>query len=142
MYWRRDCWLDNFDAKKTYAIYRLEKSKEDLNAAKLMFEQGYLKVANNRAYYSIFHAIRAVLAFDGFDSKNHGQIIGKFRKDYVKTGLFDREMSDIVGSAFEIRTASDYDDMFIAIKSDTILQIEDAEKFYNTILEYINNLKL
>lgn len=134
--------MDNFDAKKTYAIYRLEKSKEDLNAAKLMFEQGYLKVANNRAYYSIFHAIRAVLAFDGFDSKNHGQIIGKFRKDYVKTGLFDREMSDIVGSAFEIRTASDYDDMFIAIKSDTILQIEDAEKFYNTILEYINNLKL
>lgn len=129
--------MDNFNAKKTYALYRLDKSKEDLEAAKLMLEQGYFKAANNRAYYSIFHAIRAVLAFDGFDSKNHGQIIGKFRRDYVKTGIFDREMSDIIGSAFEIRAASDYDDMFIAVKSDTISQIQSAEKFHNLVYNYI-----
>ena len=34
--------------------------------------------ANNRAYYSIFHAIRSVLALDGFDSKKHSGVISEF----------------------------------------------------------------
>lgn len=128
----------DFDAKKTYAKYRLDKAKEDLEVAKLMYESGHYRVANNRAYYSIFHGIRAVLAFEGFDSKVHGQIIGKFRRDYLKTNIFKRELSDIIGSAFEIRNASDYDDMFIAIKSDTLQQIENAERFFSEISKYVN----
>ncbi len=36
--------MDNFNAKKTYALYRLDKSKEDLEAAKLMLEQGQIRL--------------------------------------------------------------------------------------------------
>ena len=54
--------------QKDYAKYRLDKSKEDLDAAQLLFSQGSYRIANNRAYYSIFHALRAVLVLDDFDS--------------------------------------------------------------------------
>ena len=41
----------------------------------------------------------------------------------------------MIGSAFTIRNASDYDDMFIASKSDTQAQIENAEAVYTSIRE-------
>ena len=124
---------DSLRVKIEYAKYRIERSKEDLDAAKAMFQTNRYRVANNRAYYSIFHAMRAVLAFDGFDSKKHSGIIAEFRKSYIKTGIFNKELSTLIGLASEIRNASDYDDMFIASKEETEKQIKDAELFYNVI---------
>ncbi len=123
--------------KTEYARYRMERSKEDLEVAIEMFEGKHYRVANNRAYYSIFHAMRAVLAFDGYDSKKHSGIIAEFRKSYIKTGIFKEELSSIIGQASEIRNASDYDDMFIATKEETQKQIEDAKLFYEEINKYI-----
>jgi len=68
--------LPEFDARhKDYAKYRIERSKEDLEAAHLLFNAGNYRIANNRAYYSIFHAMRAVLVFDDYDSSKHSGII-------------------------------------------------------------------
>lgn len=102
-----------------------------------MYEKKYYRVANNRAYYSIFHGMRAVLAFSGFDSKKHSGIISEFRKNYIKTGVFHENLSYIIGLASEIRNASDYDDMFIASKDETREQIESAKEFYEAISSYV-----
>ena len=45
----------------------------------------------------------------------------------------------MIGSAFTIRNASDYDDMFIASKSETEEQINDAEYVYRILSEYISH---
>ena len=126
-----------FDKKKVYAKYRLDRAKEEYETAEDMLRNNHYRAANNRAYYSIFHAIRSVLAFDGFDSKKHSGIIAYFRKEYIKSGIFPIEMSDIIGTAFEIRNASDYDDMYIATKSEAEEQIERAKIFYVQIAEYV-----
>ena len=52
--------------------------------------------AANRAYYAIFHAMRAVLALDGVDMKHHSGIISEFRKRYIKTGVFDASLSGLI----------------------------------------------
>ena len=52
---------DNIELQRSYAKYRLERSKDDLSATHLLYDNGNYRVANNRAYYAIFHAIRAVL---------------------------------------------------------------------------------
>jgi uncharacterized protein (UPF0332 family) len=128
---------DSFRVKSEYAAYRIERAKEDLDVAIEMYEEDHYRIANNRAYYSIFHSMRAVLAFDGFDSKKHSGIIAEFRKSYIKTGIFQERLSTIIGRASEIRNASDYDDMFIASKEETYKQIEDAKVFYEMIKRYI-----
>lgn len=51
------------------ARYRLQTAKEDLDTAKLTYESEQLRAANNRAYYSIFHSICAVLAKEGISFK-------------------------------------------------------------------------
>lgn len=129
---------DLIERKKEYASYRLARAKEEYETAVILFDTGHFRAANNRAYYSIFHAMRAVLAFDGYDSKKHSGIIAVFRKDYIKTGVFDVALSDIIGMASEIRNASDYDDMFIADKAETEEQIQNAKVFLNEISRYVN----
>ena len=49
--------------------YRLKKAEEFLADAKLLLEHESIKSSNNRAYYSVFHALRAVLALDGVEFK-------------------------------------------------------------------------
>ncbi|MDO4608947.1 MAG: HEPN domain-containing protein [Clostridia bacterium] len=118
---------------------RLENAKECLSAAKNLFELGNFKSAANRSYYAIFHAMRAVLAFDEIDMKHHSGIISEFRKRYIKTNIFDTFLSDIISALFEIRTDSDYDDFFIISKADIELQIKNAEFFLNTICDYLKD---
>ena len=125
-------------AQKDYARYRLERAGEDLEVARLLFDNGSYRAANNRAYYAIFHSLRAVLAFDNFDSKKHSGVISEFRRRYIKEGVFPEKMSQMIGAAFVIRNASDYDDMFIVSKAETQEQIDNAEYVYAEIKEYVD----
>jgi hypothetical protein len=126
--------------QKEYARYRIERAKEDLDAAHLLFDAGNYRIANNRSYYAIFHALRAVLVFDNFDSSKHSGVIAEFRRKYIKEGIFPVEVSKMIGAAFTIRSASDYDDMFVASKSETEEQIKNAEYIYNMLSAYIENM--
>jgi len=51
------------------AGYRLDKARLFLEDAEKYLAMGSFLTSANRSYYSIFHAMRAVLAFDRFDSK-------------------------------------------------------------------------
>ena len=46
----------------------------------------------------------------------------------------------MVGSAFTIRNASDYDDMFIASKAETEEQIENAKYVFEQISQYVRSI--
>lgn len=117
---------DYSEQQKDYARYRLDRALEDLQSAQKLFTDGHFRAANNRAYYAIFHAIRAALALKRVDSSKHSGVIAEFRRLFIKEGLLPVEISQMIGSAFTIRNASDYDDMFIASKSETKEQIENA----------------
>jgi len=83
--------------------YRIEAAYEDYHAAVDLLKMGHYKVANNRAYYAIFHAMRAVLALDGADFKKHSGVIAYFRQNYIKSGIFDSSLSEIINDASFIR---------------------------------------
>ena len=122
------------------AMYRLEKSKSDLNDAVKTFDLQMYDTASNRSYYAIFHAARAVLALDGKDFKKHSGVISTFQKDYIKTGIFDKEMSNIIKSAFDMRTDCDYEDFFEISPEEVSTQVKEAEQFVNCIDAYLSKL--
>lgn len=95
--------------RRDLVLYRLETARNDLKSARALFSIEDYKGANNRAYYSIFHAINAVHAVSGKAYKRHKDAVANFNKDYVKTSVFPREMGRKIGQAEEIRYASDYD---------------------------------
>lgn len=128
------------DNKVELSQYRLKRAKQDIEAAKKLFDsKETYKASINRSYYAIFHAIRALLALDGVDFKKHTAVIGYFRREYVKTGKLNVECSEIVGNAFNIRNSSDYEDFYIISKKEVEEQIENAKKFISSVESYLNS---
>ena len=127
--------MDN--EKKSLAEYRLEQASICIKSASVLVDAEDYKGAANRAYYAIFHCMRSVLALDGLDFAKHSGVSAYFRKEYIKTGVFDVEYSDIIKEAFDIRSDSDYDDFFVVSKGEVEEQIENAQKFYDVVREYI-----
>lgn len=119
--------------------YRFETGLEALADARLMYENGRYKNALNRAYYAIFHAIRAVNALTGFDSSKHSGVIAYFNQNYVKTEIFPRELSKLIRLASENREKADYLDFFIASREEAEKQIQRAEQFLEHIEKYLHN---
>ena len=117
--------------------YRFAVAQEDLDASKLLFCKEKYKPSINRSYYAIFHALRAVTALDGFDSRKHSGIIAFFNRTYVKTGIFDRLVSKNIDKAFRIREKADYQDFFAVSESDAENQIADAEELLNRVKGYL-----
>lgn len=119
--------------------HRLEQAKEDLEAAEILFDNKKFKSANNRAYYSIFHSIRAVLALEPIDFKKHKTVISYFNKNYINTEIFSKKLGHKIAEASKLREDSDYDDYIEDIEDieDTTLQIETAEQVYNECVNYI-----
>lgn len=117
--------------------YRLEQAYQCLESAKILRDNGDYKGSANRSYYCIFHCMRSVLALVKMDFKKHSAIIAYFRKEYIKTGLLDIRLSDIITELFQVRTESDYDDYYIISGEDVGEQIESAEFFFEQIEEFI-----
>jgi len=123
---------------KELSNHRLAQAKEDLLAGRILYEQKLYKSANNRAYYSIFHAIKAVLALEPIDFKRHKDVLAYFNKNYVHTNIFPRSVGHKIVEASTIREDSDYDDEFVADKNKTLQQIQTAEELIKLVEEYIS----
>ena len=71
-----------------------------------------------------------------FYYKRHKDAIANFNKEYVKTGIFPREIGRKISGVEEIRHASDYDDFYIATKEEADEQIAIAEEFIQMVEDY------
>ena len=111
--------------------HRFLIAKEDLDTAYLLLDAKQYRGANNRAYYSIYHTIDAILSIEGIAFKRHKDTLAYFNKQYISTGIFPREMGKKIVKAEEIRHASDYDTFYVASKDITKQQVETAEQLLN-----------
>lgn len=119
------------------AEHRLEQAKEEVVACEALYDLKLYKSANNRAYYSIFHSIRAVLALEPIDFKKHKDVIAYFNKNYIHTGVFPNEMSRKIAKANKIREDSDYVDEFIVKEEETKEQLDTAKTLIKLVEQYI-----
>jgi uncharacterized protein (UPF0332 family) len=122
---------------RSLSQYRLERSEASLLSAKRDLGAADYSSANNRAYYCLFHAMRAVLALDSFDYKKHSAVIARFGQEYLKTNRIPRSFGTLVATASLIRNRSDYEDFFVCSIEDTEKLIAGAEEFLHTIKAYL-----
>ncbi len=122
---------------KELSNHRLEQAKEDLDASKFLYDGKFYKSANNRAYYSIFHSIKAILALEPIDFKRHKDVIGYFNKNYVSTQIFPKQLGHRIAEATAVREDSDYDDEFVVKAEETQKQIQTAEELLNLVTKYL-----
>lgn len=121
----------------TLSKIRLKQAEENLLDAKYLFERNSLKGANNRAYYSIFHTMKAILAIEPMDFKRHKDVIAYFNQNYINKEIFPRELGHKIKNAEIIRDNSDYNDFYIVSKNDTENIIKTATELYSYGSNYI-----
>ncbi|MBR4384073.1 MAG: HEPN domain-containing protein [Selenomonadaceae bacterium] len=117
-----------------YAKYRLEVAEERAATTKILIDLGAYRDSINRSYYAIFTAARALLADRDVDFKKYSAVISYFRREYIKTGLFDEKFSDYIGKAFRLRNDCDYGDFVIVSR-------EMAETQYQQAIEFVEAVK-
>lgn len=105
--------------------YRIQEAKDSLRVAERCLSDGFYKDSINRSYYAAFYCIKAVLALGTVDFKRHKDVMAYFNKEYVATGIFPRELGRKLSTLKQLREKSDYDDFYIASKT-------QAEDQYNT----------
>lgn len=108
-----------YETIEAFAKYRIEKAEETLKSAKLLYDNNDFTGANNRAYYAIFYAIRAVLALEEIDFKRHKDVIAYFNQHYINKEIFPKKIGKKIAQAQRVREDSDYDDKYEPSKEKT-----------------------
>lgn len=91
----------------------MEKARKALASAQLLLDAGDSDGAANRAYYAMFDAASAALAWAGATGlpgrpKTHGGLIGSIGLHLVRTGRLAAEFGRSFNQVQELRIAGDY----------------------------------
>ena len=89
--------------------YRLTQARDSIREADVLTHSGMSRRSvMNRLYYAMFYAVLALLQEKEMGTSKHSGAIALFDREYVKTGLFPKEMSKALHRAFELRQKGDY----------------------------------
>lgn len=87
--------MDNEDKTVLVNLW-LEKSRNEFKSAKENLQTENFSTVINRSYYCVFYSIRALLTLHELKNKKHKSDIRLFHKLYIHTGIFPRELYQIL----------------------------------------------
>ena len=122
--------------KQILINYHLQRARETLQDAHLLFEKGGSPGSIiNRAYYAMFYAVLALLTSIGKRATKHSGVIALFDKHFVKPGLLPKEMSKAIHKAFDLRQIGDYRELI----SLDIKRAEELLRLANIFVEKVEH---
>ena len=117
--------------------YRMTQAHDTLQEAEILLEKHSLRGAINRAYYAMFYALLALLATKRLGTSKHSGAIGLFDREFVKPGLFPKEMSKSLRIAFDRRQTGDYGEIIEFDEEIAQETIDSAKSFISEIEKYL-----
>ncbi|MBI3754054.1 MAG: HEPN domain-containing protein [Deltaproteobacteria bacterium] len=96
--------------EKTLAKHRLDRAEDTLREAREELSRSNFRLAVNRAYYSAFYAMRALLATIGKDSSKHSGVAALFNQHFIKTGIVPEVGLKSIQALMDLRHEGDYQD--------------------------------
>jgi uncharacterized protein (UPF0332 family) len=124
-------------SQKDYIQYRIDRSVEIFEDAKLLSDNKRWRSCVNRLYYSSFHLVGALLTLDNITTKTHEGLKTKFLQLYIKTGKFDTDYGKLYAKLIDWRQESDYSVYVDFEDNDVIPLIDKVEKFNKLLLKTI-----
>ena len=117
----------HFSKGKALIKKELEAAKDDLNEAKDRLKNKKYKYATITAYYSMFHATRALIYSKGYREKSHYYLLVALQALFVDKGLIEDELAKDFHTAMVLRESADYHGEFSREGAES--SIESATKF-------------
>lgn len=123
--------------KKENIIAELNRASKAMEAASLLFANGYLSDAISRLYYFLLYNIRALLLTKGLEPKSHEGILRVFSLHFIKEGLFGPKASHLFARLMKYREEADYNPSYIFTREDFIEFKTEAEGLTDKIKGYL-----
>jgi hypothetical protein len=123
------------DKQAKLALHRLQQADESLEEARFLYEgRKSARSIINRAYYSMFYSILALLIYEPFSSSKHSGVISYFNRNFIKAGIFSERLGRGVNKAFDLRQRCDY-------REQVNLTTEEVEPFLDLSREFIDSIR-
>ena len=116
----------------------LERAHETFEEIEVMRQAAKWNGAANRIYYSVFHAVNALLINDGLQSVRHKGSHALFSQHYIKTGKLPIDFGRFYNNLQTLREKSDYNCFYDVEEQDVIDGMEKAISFIDAIEKLIN----
>jgi len=126
-------------SKNDLISYRLKRSLESIQEAKLLAAEGHWNATANRLYYAAFYAVNALLIQEDISARTHSGIKTSFYKNFIKSGILGLDFARIYDELFDKRQEGDYRDFMLFKKEDIMPMIGKTAAFVERITEMINN---
>lgn len=125
---------------KALVTYRMEEARVALADAEFLSVSGRSSMSIvNRAYYAMFYAVLALAQLRGELPSKHSGVIAMFDREFVRTGIFPREMSKNLHAAFEKRQSSDYQVMECVSPEKTVEMLVHARTFVESVSKWVDS---
>lgn len=93
---------------------------ESMRAADLLFDNGFIRDAVAKLYYSLLYMIRAILLTKGLEPKSHEGALRLFGLHFVKQGVFEAKDSHLFSKLMKYRQEADYNPSYMFTPEDYI----------------------
>lgn len=127
--------LKEFPGANRLCKKEIEIADKDFKAAQEGLGNGQWKWSTIQAYYSMFHAARALLYSAGYREKSHRCLIVAIGALFVKTGKIPERFVDAFYAAKEMRENADYEEEFSEIGARKLVAV--AKEFVDTVRQLL-----
>lgn len=115
--------------------YRLKEAEDSVKEAKVLLDTGMsLRSVMNRLYYAMFYAVLALLQEKQTGTSKHYGVISMFDREFIKTGVFGKELSKALHRAFELRQKGDYMEQVEIAKA-------DIDEIFPATFDFVEKIK-
>jgi len=121
--------------------YRLFRSKDTFDDAKILADKKKWNSTINRLYYASYYAVMALLLDSNLNPTTHNGAKSNFTEHFIKTQKIAKEYGKIYSQLFTWRQKGDYDDMFDFSEEKVIPYFEPVSKFIALIEEMVTTNK-
>jgi len=118
----------------------MEQAHETLREAEILLSESALRGTVSRAYYAMFYALLALLATRQLGTSKHSGALALFDREFVKAGVFPRELSRSLHLAFDHRQTLDYGEMVQVNRSIAEGTLVEARTFVAAIESHLRSL--
>lgn len=122
----------------TLALGRLQQAEDALKAADALLKEQLWRDSYNRSYYAMFYGVLALLTLKNLGTSKHSGAIALFDREFVKTGIFGKDLSESLHKTFETRLEADYDQICSCGEEDALMTFGEAKKFVGIMKDYLH----
>jgi uncharacterized protein (UPF0332 family) len=121
------------------AVEELGLAREELQIAEALLAMKHPRVAITRAYYAVFHAMRAVLFSIGIEPSTHRGTLQMFSLHLVKPGTFEPAISRLGSRLQKYREEADYGTGFVFDEAGTTDDLAQVRAFVERVEAVLAN---